>query len=65
MMMPSVVNTIVDPRKNVTYQVVACRKLSRNELVLSVRHYWSQRKKLKVKPGSIVKIVSILGHDGH
>ena len=65
MIMPNIVSTIVDPGKNITYQVVAYRKLSRNELVMSVRHYWSQRKKPKVKPGGTVKIISIIGHSDH
>lgn len=61
MEMPNVLSTIRDPRKNITYQVVAYRSLSREEMVMSVRQFLSQKGKPKVKPGSTVKIISIIG----
>lgn len=60
---PSVKNTIVDAEKNITYVVLAYRKLTREEMVLAVRHYWAQKKRPKVKPGGTVTILSIFGHD--
>ncbi len=65
MVMPNIVSTIVDPAKNITYQVAAYRKLSRDELVLFVQHFCSQRTGPKVKSGGTVKIISIIGHDGY
>jgi hypothetical protein len=62
---PDIVSTIVDQERNITYQVAAYRTLTRSELVMAVRHFWSQRKKPKVKLGGTVKIISIIGHDGH
>lgn len=61
MQMPNVISKIVDQEKNITYEVVAYRQLNREELILSVRHFWAQKKKPKVKPGSTVQIISVIG----
>jgi hypothetical protein len=61
--MPNVISTIVDPAKKVTYRVVAYRQLTREELVLSVRHFLSQKRRHKVKAGDTITIHSILGYD--
>ena len=63
MQMPNVVNTLVDKEKNITYEVVAYRKITREELILAVRHFYAQKKKTKVKPGQKIKIISMLGHN--
>lgn len=61
MKQPSVLNALVDKEKNITYEVVAYRKLTREELILAVRHFYSQKKKPKVKPGQKIRIISIIG----
>jgi hypothetical protein len=63
MELPQVSNPIRDDGKNVTYNVIAYRKLSRNEIVQAVRYYHSQKKTKKLKNGTTVKIVTIIGHN--
>jgi len=60
---PNIINTLVDSEKNITYEVVAYRKLSREELVLAVRHFYAQKKKPRVRPGQKVRIISIIGYN--
>lgn len=60
---PTVKSTIKDAEKNITYVVLAYRKLTREEMVSSVRHFWAQKKRPKVKPGETVIIETIYGHD--
>jgi len=64
MKQPDIVSTIVDKERDITYRVVAYRQLTRDELVMSVRHFHAQKKKPKVKPGQTVTIVSVIGFDG-
>jgi len=47
MQIPSVVSSIKDPVRDITYQVVAYRDLTRSELVLTVCHFLSHRKRKK------------------
>lgn len=64
MEMPKVRSTLIDSGSNVTYHVLAYRPLTREEMVLSVRHYWAQKKKVrKIKPGTEITIISIIGHN--
>lgn len=65
MEMPNVVSEIKDPAKGITYRVIAYRKLTRPELVLQVQQYNAQpaRLRAKAKPGQIVEIRTIIGHD--
>ena len=63
MVMPNVKNTLVDSGSNVTYHVMAYRSLTREEMLLSVRQYWSQAKKQKLRAGTVITIVSIIGHN--
>jgi len=63
MQMPNVKNTLIDSGSGVTYHVMAYRQLTLDEIVLSVRHYWNQNKKSKIKPGTVITIVSIIGHN--
>jgi hypothetical protein len=60
---PTVINTLIDNEKNITYEVFAYRKLTREELVLAVRHFYAQKKKPRVKPGQTIKIITIIGHN--
>lgn len=61
MQMPNIISTIKDADKKITYQVIAYRSLTREELILSVRQFWAQRNRPKVKPGSTIKIISTIG----
>lgn len=60
---PNVSNPIQDSQRDVIYEILAYRTLTRAERVMSVRHYLSQQKK-KPKRGTKVTIVSIIGYDG-
>jgi len=64
MQQPNIISTLVDPEKNITYEVVAYRKLTKDELILSVRNFYAQKKKPKLKPGQKVTILTIIGYDG-
>jgi hypothetical protein len=55
--MPNIRNTI--KANGITYNVMAYRELSRQELIMSVRHYRATTKK-KPKAGDIVDIISII-----
>jgi len=61
MKQPNILNTLIDQEKNITYEVVAYRKLTKEELILAVRHFYAQKKKPKVKPGQKIRIISIIG----
>jgi hypothetical protein len=58
---PDVSNVIKDPEADVTYNVLAYRKLSRAEMVQSIRFYAMQRGKKKLSRGSAVTIISVIG----
>jgi hypothetical protein len=51
MQMPNIRSTIKDPRKKITYHVMAYRTLTREELVVAVQQYNSQKKNTKTKLG--------------
>jgi hypothetical protein len=61
MQMPNVVSKIIDQEKKITFEIIAYRPLSREEMVLSVRQFLAQKKKPKLQPGSTIKIISIIG----
>lgn len=61
---PDIVSTITDSKSNVTYDFFAYRKLTYNEMVISVRNFHAQNKQLKVKAGQRISIQSIIGFDG-
>lgn len=60
MEVPSVRSTIKDPKKDITYYVLAYRPLTRPELVEAVR-YFSAHSKKRPKRGSAITIISIIG----
>lgn len=60
---PDIVSTIKDEERNITYRIVAYRTLSRPEKVAAVRSFHSQKRKPKIKNGSTVTILTIIGHD--
>lgn len=62
---PNVWSEIRDAEKGITYQVLAYRALSREELVQAVQfHHASIRLKPKLKPkrGDTVRIETIMGY---
>ena len=61
---PNVISTIVDKEKNIRFDIIAYRKLTRTEMIQAVSEFYSQKKKpKKLKSGSIIKIVTIIGYD--
>ena len=61
---PTIMTTLRDNDNNVTYNVLAYRHLSRDELIMSVRMYHSQpsvRRRKKPFKNATITIVSILG----
>ena len=62
MQLPHVRNTARDEQSDVTYHVMAYRKLSESELVHAVRYYQARNRR-KPKRGSAVTIVSLIGSD--
>lgn len=59
---PNVLNKLTDPKSNVVYEVLAYRKLTKEELMFAVRYYLASRKK-RPKKGSVIRIYSTIGHD--
>ena len=62
MQQPHVRNTARDETNDVTYHVMAFRKLTESELVNAVRYYRARNRR-KPKRGSSVTIISIIGFD--
>lgn len=60
MKMPDVRNVIRDEEGDITYVVMAYRKLSRPELVQAVRVFRTQHRK-KIKPGTTITIQTLHG----
>lgn len=63
MQAPNIKNTLIDPERNITYHVMAYRKLSERELLQAVRYSVSQLKR-KPKKGSVNTIITVIGFDG-
>lgn len=61
MLQPNTDNLFKDLESNVTYNVKAYRKLSRQEMIAAIRGYHAQ-KKPKLTKGSTITIHTILGH---
>jgi len=59
---PDVITTIRDPKSGMTYHVKAYRKLSREELILAIRHYHAS-KKPKKRNIKTVTIKTIIGYN--
>lgn len=60
MELPTVRNVLHDTAKNIRYELMAYRELSRAELVQNVRIYLANAKK-KPKKNSRVRIITIIG----
>lgn len=61
MKLPDVVTTVKDIEKDVTYQVVAYRKLSRGEAFTQIGLAHADKKFKKPKKGQTIKILTIIG----
>ncbi|UQZ90720.1 hypothetical protein C4J81_16515 [Deltaproteobacteria bacterium Smac51] len=60
--LPTVENKFIDPENRITYRVMAYRRLTRQELLLSVGIFHQKRdKRRKLKPGTIIEIISLIG----
>ena len=57
---PNIRSSIRDPERDITYHVLAYRKLAREETIAAVRYYLARAKK-KPKAGSTITIVTIIG----
>lgn len=60
MEMPDIRHTVRDERNRVTYHVMAYRRLTREETLLSVRHFLAQPKVRRRKTPLRNQIVTIL-----
>jgi hypothetical protein len=63
MIQPDVVSVIRDDERDITYRIVAYRTLTYAEKVSSVRSFITQKKSPKLKTGSTITILTIIGHD--
>ena len=61
MKMPDVSNIAKDEERNITFNVVAYRRLSEAELVRSIRYFRSTKQGRKFQNNSTYRIVSIIG----
>lgn len=62
MQTPNINNFIKDPNGG-KYNVVAYRKLFKNEIIEQVRSYLSTKNAKKPKKGQTISIVTIIGYD--
>ena len=60
---PNVVSTIKDEERDITYRIVAYRTLTYAEKVSAVKAFLAQKRKPKLKAGSTITMVTIIGHD--
>ena len=59
--MPHVKNVLQDERRNITYEIMAYRSLSKPELITAVRVFRSTKQGRKVKNNTLYRIYSIIG----
>lgn len=58
---PNTKTTLRDAARGVTFHVVAYRNLTEAEAISAIRHFMS-RHKTKLKRGSEITIMTIIGH---
>ncbi|MBI4997834.1 MAG: hypothetical protein HZC22_13270 [Rhodocyclales bacterium] len=63
MKQPTARTSMNDPRRGVTYHVVAYRSLTRAEMIDCISAYLSQKNHPKPKRGQAVTIITSIGHD--
>lgn len=57
---PGVENIIRDEQRDVTYRVMAYRRLTRDEMVAGVQMYLRQKKGKQPKAGTVITILSVI-----
>ncbi len=60
---PIIKNIISDETADITYNVIAYKKLSRSEMAEAVQYFHSQKNKPKLKKGITKPIVTTMGFD--
>ena len=60
---PDVVNTLKQPKGNVTYRILAYRPLNKAEMIRIVDEYYARPGRKKPAPGATVTIMSTLGQE--
>lgn len=60
---PDVISTIKDEERDITYRIVAYRTLTYAEKVSAVKSFLAQKKRPKLKIGSTITMMTIIGHD--
>ncbi len=64
MEMPTVQTEAHDPKLNIHYVVHAYRTLSQEEMLMTIRMLWNQKKSKRPKPNTKIAVTSLIGmHD--
>ncbi len=58
---PDIRNIIRDEKEDITYNIIAYKKLSRAEMIEAVQFFHSQKKKPKLKKSITITILTIMG----
>ena len=58
---PNISNIIKSLDGNITYDVLAYRTLSRQEIVAAIQVFNSQNKRKRIKPGTTITILTTIG----
>lgn len=61
--MPNISNVAKDEKQNITFNVIAYRKLTEDELRQSIRYFRSTKEGRRIKKNTTYTIVSIIGYD--
>jgi len=61
MQMPNVSNVAKDDERNITFNVLAYRKLSESELLRAIRYFRSTKQGRKLKKNTTYTILSTIG----
>ena len=59
MQLPDIANMAKDPKRKITYKVMAYRKLEPGEVEQAVRYFLSRNKR-RIKPGTEVTILTVI-----
>ena len=62
MQLPNVVTTVRDAEKNITYRILAYRRLTRGEAFMQIGLAYAD-KRFKPKKGKPIKILTIIGYN--
>jgi len=61
MQFPNVSNLAKDEERNITFNVMAYRKLTESELVMAIRVFRSTKQGRKLKKNTTYTIISVIG----